>query len=175
LPEGGVVDGEGLAESEGLGGQRTAVLNHADDLGISAEHLRWAWPLAARAAHDLSDTATTAELLAMLDGYRPGELAPMMRAERDLTRARLIASDGGPDGAGAAFTAAIAGLRRQSTPYHLAHGLLDHAALLASRGDTGAANAAISEARGIAQQLGCRPLLDRAETTQAARPRAAAS
>ena len=32
--------------------------------------------LAARAAHDLADTATAAELLTMLDGYRPGQLAP---------------------------------------------------------------------------------------------------
>jgi hypothetical protein len=69
-----------------------AALAHADVLGISAEDLRWAWPLAARAAHDLADTATVAELLAMLDGYRPGQLAPMQRAERDLARARLAAA-----------------------------------------------------------------------------------
>jgi class 3 adenylate cyclase len=152
-----------------------AILNHADDIGIGAEHLRWAWPLAARAAHDLADTAATGELLAMLDGYQPGELAPMLRAERDLARARRTASDGGPAAADAAFAAAIAGLRQQSTPYHLAHGLLDHAAFLASRGDAAAAAAAISEARGIAEQLGCRPLFDRTETTQPTRPRTAAS
>ena len=35
--------------------------------------------------------------------------------------------DGDP-AAGAAFAAAISGLRETSTPYHLAHGLLDHAA-----------------------------------------------
>ena len=106
-----------------------AVLDHAAALGISHEYLRWAWPLAARAAHDLADTATTGELLALLDGYRPGQLAPMQRAERDLARARLAAAGGDPD-AGAAFAAAIAGLRQHSTPYHLAHGLLDHAAHL---------------------------------------------
>ena len=62
-----------------------------------------------------------------------------------------------------------------STPYHLAHGLLDHAAHLAARGDTEAATAAISEAVGIAARLGCQPLGDRAERTQPARPRTAAS
>jgi hypothetical protein len=143
-----------------------SILNHAGDLGIGAESLRWAWPLAARAAHDLGDTATAAELLAMLDGYQPGQLAPMLSAERDLARARRTACDGGPAAAGAAFAAAIAGLRQRSTPYHLAHGLLDHAAFLASRGDAAAAEAAISEARGIAQGLGCQPLLDRAGTAQ---------
>lgn len=62
----------------------------------------------------------------------------------------------------------IAGsLREQSTPYHLAHGLLDHAAHLL-RMDQDAAV-------GIAERLRCLPLLDRAETIQPARPRTAAS
>jgi class 3 adenylate cyclase/tetratricopeptide (TPR) repeat protein len=34
-----------------------AVLAHADAVGISYEGLRWAWPLAVRAAHDLGNTA----------------------------------------------------------------------------------------------------------------------
>jgi hypothetical protein len=112
---------------------RTA-LGHAAALGISHEFLRWAWPLAARAACDLADTATTTGLLAMLDGYRPGQLAPMLRAERDLTRARLASADGSPD-AGAALTAAITRLRQHSTPYPLARGLLDHAQHLLRTGD----------------------------------------
>src|SRR6516165_4641987 len=142
-----------------------AVLGHAGALGISHEYLRWAWPLAARAAHDLADTATVTELLALLDGYRPGKLAPMQRAERDLARARRTADDGGPD-TGAAFTAAIAGLREHSTPYHLAHGLLDRAADLTGLGDSEAAEAAIADARDIAARLRCQPLLDRSEIIQ---------
>ena len=93
---------------------RTA-LDHAGILGISAEDIRWAWPLAARAAHDLADTATETRLLAVLEGYRPGRLAPMQRAERDLVRARLAASGGDPD-SGPAFAAAITGLRRALHP-----------------------------------------------------------
>ena len=61
-----------------------------------------------------------------------------------------------------AFTAAIAGLRERSTPYHLAHGLLDHAQFLLSQGDAEAAALAIEEARDIAERLRCQPLLDRA-------------
>ena len=144
-----------------------AALDHAVALGISHEDLRWAWPLAARAAHDLADAATTRELLALLDGYRPGQLAPMLRAERDLARARLAARDGDPDAA-VAFTVAVAGLRQHSTPYHLAHGLLDHAGHLLRRDDPDAA--AIGEARDIAQRLGCRPLLDRAADLSPAEP-----
>jgi predicted ATPase len=155
-------------------GHARAILGHAAALGIGHEYLRWAWPLAARAAHDLADTAAAAELLALLDGHQPGELAPMQRAERDLARARLTAADAGPD-ADATFAAAITGLRRHSTPYHLAHGLLDHAAHLLRTGQDEAAGAAISEARGIAERLRCQPLLDRADTTRPARARTAAS
>ncbi|HJY60573.1 MAG TPA: hypothetical protein VJ418_29690 [Streptosporangiaceae bacterium] len=49
-------------------------------------------------------------------GDRPGELAPMQRAERDLARVRPAARDGDPAAAAAAFTLAIAGLRQHSTP-----------------------------------------------------------
>jgi class 3 adenylate cyclase len=138
-----------------------ATLSLAGSLGISHECLRWAWPLAARAAWDLADTAAAADLLALLDGYQPGQLAPMERAERELVHARLSTVDA-DSGAGAAFIAAIAGLRQDSTPYHLAHGLLDHAAHQAAQGDAQAVAAAISEARGIAARLGCQPLQDRA-------------
>jgi class 3 adenylate cyclase/predicted ATPase len=151
-----------------------AALDHAAAIGISHEYLRWAWPLAARAAHDLADTDTTRDLLALLDGYQPGQLAPLQRAERDLARARLAAVGTDPD-AGPAFAAAINGLRELSTPYHLAHGLLDHAGYLTRLGDAEAAAAAAGEAASIAARLGCQPLTDRADTIQPARPRTAAS
>jgi len=150
-----------------------AVLDQAAALGISSDCPQWAWPLAARAAWDLADTQSAAELLELLDRYRPGELAPMQRAERDLARARLITLDGGADkgAAGTALAAAVAGLRQQSTPYHLAHGLLDHAVWLTAHGDAETAATAISEATAIAAKLGCQPLLDRAASlTPAAAP-----
>jgi class 3 adenylate cyclase len=139
-----------------------AVLDHAVALGISHEPMRWAWPLAARAAWDLADTQAATALLELLNPYRPGELAPMLRAERDLARARLATLDADQDAAGTALAKAVAGLRRQSTPYHLAYGLLDHAAWLTANGDPQAAAAAVSEAAAIAAKLGCQPLLDRA-------------
>jgi ATP/maltotriose-dependent transcriptional regulator MalT len=84
--------------------------------------------------------------------------------EFDLVRARLAAADGAPDAA-AAFTAAIAGLRERSTPYHLAQGLLDHAQFLLSQGEPDAAALAVEEARDIAERLRCQPLLDRAKVS----------
>jgi hypothetical protein len=97
----------------------------------------------------------------------------LQRAERDLARARLTAADAGPD-ATAAFAVAITSLRQGSTPYHLAHGLLDHAARLLRLDEDEAAETAVGEARGIAQRLRCQPLLDRANSIQPASPRTAA-
>ena len=131
-------------------------LAHAGAVGLSHDALRWAWPLAARTAWELGDTAAIREQLAMIDALQPGQLIPMLRAERDLARARLATDNG------AEFAAAITGLRELSTPYHLAHGLLDYAAVLSRRGETEAAAAALDEATVIAVQLRCQPLLDRA-------------
>jgi class 3 adenylate cyclase/tetratricopeptide (TPR) repeat protein len=165
---------EGFAAA--AGGEAGNALRHArealaqaDGLGITAEHVRWAWPLATRAADELGDHAAIGELLAMLDSYQPGQLAPMTRAERDLTRSRLAARDGG-EAATESLAAAISGLRELSTPYHLAHGLLDYAQHLVRVGDPGAASV-IDEARDIASRLRCQPLLDRAAALAPARTR----
>jgi class 3 adenylate cyclase/tetratricopeptide (TPR) repeat protein len=144
-----------------------AALAHADALRISHDYARWAWPLAARTAHELRDTAATGELLALLAASPPGYLPPMLRAERDLTLARLAAGDHDPS-ASAAFAAAVASLRELSTPYHLALGLLDHAQHLISLPDPDAAALALDEARTIAGRLRCQPLLDRAADLAAA-------
>ena len=143
-------------------------LAHSVSRGISREHVRWGWPLAARTAHELGDPDTIRELLTMLDSYPPGHLAPMLTAERALVRARLSARDGDP-AAAESFAAAVRGLRELSTPYHLAHGLLDHAQHLLVH-DPGAAEAALAEARDIAARLRCQPLLDRAAGLTRARP-----
>ena len=138
-----------------------ATLADVGALGISFETLRWAWPLAARTAYELHDTAATGELVALLDSCQPGHLAPMLRAERRLVRVRLADSDGDQT-ATASFAAAISSLRELSTPYHLAHGLLDYAEYVMRKGEEEAAAAAIGEARSIAERLRCQPLLERA-------------
>ena len=130
-----------------------AALAYADAVGFVHEAMRWVWPLAVRTAWDLEDAAATRELLALLDAVPPGQLPPLLRAERDLARARANEGD---------FADTIAVLRELSTPYHLAHGLLDYAEVLARKGETEAAAAAVDEATAIAVQLRCQPLLDRA-------------
>ncbi len=141
-----------------------AVIAHADAIGMSHECLRWAWPLAVRSAFELRDTAVVRDLIVLLDSRPAGHIAPMLRAERDLTRTRLAADS---DSATAAFEGAITSLREQSTPYHLAHGLLDHAEYLTRHGDADTAALAIEEARDIGHRLRCQPLLARAAGTPA--------
>ena len=138
------------------------VLSLADAVGIGAEAPRWTWPLATRAADALGDTEALAELLALLDAHPPGETAGILNAERELVRARQ-ASRQDAAAAAAAFVAAIDGLRSISTPYHLAHGLLDHAEQLIAVGDDGGADRAVTEAREIGRHLRCQPVIDRAD------------
>jgi hypothetical protein len=89
----------------------------------------------------------------------------MQRAERDLVCACLTTLDAAPDVA--AFAEAVAGLRQHSTPLppgpRAATTLSTCSAPATPRPPTG-------EARGIAERLCCRPLLDRADTTQPAIP-----
>jgi class 3 adenylate cyclase/predicted ATPase len=145
--------------------QARRVLDFVDVLGISADMVRWAWPLAVRSAHELKDAAAVSELLDILGAQPPGYLAPMLQAERDLARVRLAASDG--NDATSSFTQVVALLREKSTPYHLAHGLLDQAEYLIGRGDADSAADAIGEVREIADRLRCQPLADRAARIEA--------
>jgi class 3 adenylate cyclase/tetratricopeptide (TPR) repeat protein len=142
---------------------------HLDAIGFSS--MEWTWALAVRAAFELADHAAVRELLTMLDSRPPGHVPSMLRPERDLARARLAVA-AGDQAAGPLFASAISGLRELSTPYHLAHGLLDQAGYLTGLQDaTGPANApgldntaaqAIDEAQAIGRRLRCQPLLDRA-------------
>jgi hypothetical protein len=54
-------------------------------------------------------------------------------------------------------------LRRLTSPFHLAHGLLDHADHLTKSGDAAGAAPLIEEARAIAERLRARPLLRRSD------------
>ena len=159
------------------GGEQPTALRHAraaveqaSTLSINHDCARWAWPLAARIAYQTADSGTIRELLTMLDSSQPGHLVPMLSAEHDLVNARLAARDGDP-AATTSLAAAVGLLRELSTPYHLAHGLLDQAQHLMRQGDTEAAATAVEEARSTATRLRCQPLLDRAAAITAAEPR----
>jgi tetratricopeptide (TPR) repeat protein len=141
-----------------------SVLALAPAIGIGREQVRWAWPLAARLAAGLGESATLAGLFALLDAQTADQLPPLLRAEDSLARARA-AADAGDLGAGPAFSDAVAALRGAASPYRLAWGLIDQARFLArsERAEAGQARAAAGEAQAVAARLGCKPLLQRAD------------
>jgi class 3 adenylate cyclase/tetratricopeptide (TPR) repeat protein len=139
-------------------------LTHVPSIGVRHEVVRWAWPLAARVALGLRDLATVTELIAGLDEHPMGHLPPVLRAERDLVRARLSVEQGDLE-AGNALAGAVAGHRNVANPYHLSHALLDLAAYVSLGGDDTAAATLVDEAAEIADRLRCRPLQNRAQRT----------
>ncbi len=157
-----------LAFTGSASGQWTDVMRDAQELvdrieslGIGAETVRWAWPLAARTAFELDDAEAVTRLISVVDAFPRGHLPPILRAERDLASARLRVGNGDPD-AGQLVREAIDELRAVGSPYHLAWGLLDLAECSIEVGDTEAASEAITEAREIAARLGVQPILERA-------------
>jgi hypothetical protein len=139
-----------------------AVFAHVPTLGIRFTFIRWAWPLATRSAHNLGATDIVIELVALLDAHPAGHLPPLLRAERALAQARIADANDDPD-ANTAFDRAVASLRQAASPYHLAHGLLDHAEHFTRLDNRAGALALVTEARTIAGQLRAQPLLDRAD------------
>jgi class 3 adenylate cyclase/predicted ATPase len=137
-------------------------------LGMNNDLVRWGWPLAARSAYELGDADTIRELLASADSYRPGQIAPVIRVERDLLRARL-AGRAGDEAARDGLAVAVARLRDLGSPYHLAHGLLDYAEQLIRVHDADEAELAVTEARAIGRRLNCPSLPERADVIQSTR------
>ena len=144
-------------------------LSHSDEgLGVGSDQIRWAWVAAARAAYEVGDQDTIAELLSMVDDEMPGRLPPMLRAERDLMQARMAVAADEPD-AGERLDAAVDAMRMMGPPHLRAGGLLDRAEYLIGVGDATAAAIDVADARAIGERLGCRPVLDRAATLSADR------
>jgi hypothetical protein len=114
--------------------------------------------LASKCGYEIADVAELERLDTLIAGYRPGEIPPMIQAERELNQARIAARSADP-AAAERFAAAIATMRTRSTPYHLAHGLLDYAEHLASLGRAGDGSPFIEEARTIGERLGAGPLV----------------
>jgi tetratricopeptide (TPR) repeat protein len=141
--------------------QAQAVLEHADAIGYHSDAVRWAWPIAADAALALGDEAAVERLLGRLLQLRPGHVPPVLRAESQRVRARLLAGRADRS-AVEAFDAAVQAFRQLGSPYHLAVALLDQADYLAETNGVQAAGPLAAEAEDIAGRLGALPLLERA-------------
>jgi class 3 adenylate cyclase/tetratricopeptide (TPR) repeat protein len=125
------------------------------------------------AALDCGDLAEAEALLAIIEGLRPGELGPFLRANGLRLRARLDAQRGLDDGGEERFGGASGGFRELGTPFWLAVTLLEHAEWRSGRGDDAAA--LVAEAREIFAKLGATPWLERLARLETTPPYAAAS
>ena len=132
-----------------------ATFDYLGGLGVAHIIIQWAWPLAARSAHQLGDRQAVNELIGLLDGYPVGHLPPLLRAERAQAHARM--ADDSEAGA-VALANSVAALRQVANPYHLAHGLLDYAQHLGAGDDPSRVRALVAEAIAIADSLGASPL-----------------
>jgi tetratricopeptide (TPR) repeat protein len=117
--------------------------------GLQSEVTFWAWWFGLDAARQIEDVGAVRELLDALEGHPPGHIPAALRAGMDLARAYL--ADGDADTADELYGRAIDAFRCVPAPYFLAVALL-------ARGRAGD----IAEATDLADQLGAKPLADRA-------------
>jgi tetratricopeptide (TPR) repeat protein len=154
-----------VASARGKHGEALAAalrtLALTDQLSCSHEAMRWTWSIAAEASLASGNLEEASRLLDWIDGFPVGHLADVQVLERARLHARLLAAKNDP-AAGAAFDAAVAGLRAWVSPYHLALALLDRAEYRAVGGDQDGAAEGAREAHEIGQRLRCRPVLARA-------------
>jgi class 3 adenylate cyclase/tetratricopeptide (TPR) repeat protein len=118
---------------------------------------------ALEAAFELGETTRLEELLAMVEGLRPGERPPLLDAHARRFRAKL---SGDADG----FAAAEDRFRKLELRFWLAVTQLEHAELLRDAGRATEAEPLLAGARETFERLGANPWLARLETADAGPP-----
>ncbi|HSD03947.1 MAG TPA: adenylate/guanylate cyclase domain-containing protein [Gaiellales bacterium] len=106
-----------------------------------------------------------AELLAILDRLRPGQVTPQLRAIRSRYWGRLAAATG-DDGAAESLAVAERYYAEIGMRFHAAATRLERAEILAAQGQVEEAETLIPAARDVFAELKARPWLARAEALQ---------
>jgi class 3 adenylate cyclase len=135
------------------------MLDEVLNLGLSNHVMMMGFPLGMRAAFDVGDDDGVQALLDMLDGFADGQIPLLLRAERALAKAKLLARNDREEGH-VALANAVTRVRETGCSMYIAHALLDMAQL----GNPTAAERAdlVREAEAIAAELDCQPLAERA-------------
>jgi tetratricopeptide (TPR) repeat protein len=116
---------------------------------------------AVESAFALGDHAKVRELVVWIDGLRPGDRPPYLRAQSARFRARLGSVDD-PGLVEPAFTEAAEVFTQIGMPFWLAVTQLEHAEWLMANGVDAEAGRLLSEATQTFERLQARPWLDRA-------------
>jgi predicted ATPase/class 3 adenylate cyclase len=166
-----VLNAEGK-QSEALASAQD-VLGAIVEIGASDQAVKVALPQALEAALALGERERAEQLLATVEGWPPGRLAPSVRAHADRFRARIAADDGETVRADHGFAAAASTFREYSMPFWLAITLTEHAEWLVADDRTTEAEPLLAEARATFERLDAKPWLARIEVEEAG-PRAEA-
>ena len=134
-----------------------------EELGITFLTKKLGLVEALEAAFELGDAVKLEELLATIEGLRPGERPPMLDAHAHRFRAKLSGDEAG-------FAAAADRFRKLEMPFWLAATRLEHAERLLELGRDAEADPLLAEAREIFTALEARPWLERAAAVSPEEP-----
>jgi predicted ATPase/class 3 adenylate cyclase len=124
---------------------------------------------AVEAALDLGDREKAEELLGVVQGARPGQVTPFLRAHAARLAARLAVLRGDIESVEPGFLAAEQGFRDLGTPFDLGRALLEHGEWLVAQGRAGEAEGLLAEAGEIFARLEATPWLERVGQASSAR------
>ena len=138
------------------------------ELGITLYPVKFSVFEALEAAFALQDFSKARGLLAIVDGLRPGQLTPLLKAQQARFRARLAAQSGGADPA-RDFAAAESIFRALDMPFRLAVTQLEHAEWLTRNERDAEAEPLLADARETFERLKSRPWLERLDRIETGR------
>jgi len=136
------------------------VVSARDELGITYLIVKSGLVETLETAFDLGDTGRVDELLALIEGLRPGERPPLLAAQAHRFRGRR-------NGDEIAFKSAASEFRALEMPFWLAVTQLEHAEWLSTEGRTDEADELLREPREIFKRLEATPWLERAARREA--------
>jgi tetratricopeptide (TPR) repeat protein len=147
-------------------------LSHLHEVGPTNRRVKLCLVEAVEAALELDDTVKAEELLAFVDRYEPGDLAPTLVAQRSRFQARLDARRDRHDDVDREFQTAETIFAEHGLVFHRAATQLEHAEWLVGRGRAQDAVPLLTEARRTFEGLEAVPWLERLEAAAAAAPAA---
>jgi class 3 adenylate cyclase/tetratricopeptide (TPR) repeat protein len=136
-------------------------LGHRSHLGVTGTYVKLSLVEALEAALGLDDQSTLDELLALLDGLRPGERTASLEAHRARFHARAAARRGSHDSVESDYRTAEALFRARELVFHHAVTQLEHAEWLTGQGRADDAQPLLAQARETFERLEARPWLER--------------
>jgi tetratricopeptide (TPR) repeat protein len=147
-------------------------LAHIAELGIGHRRIKLCLVEALETTFDLDDLARTAELLSLADNLQPGQLTPLLVAQRARFHARLNSRQGRHDHVESGYWTAEQTFAEHSLVFHHAATQLEHAEWLSGQDRLDEAQPLLVDARETFERLEAKPWLDRLETAQTgARPK----